>query len=216
MSARVYWRRRLLLLVVVVLLVWGLVKLVEAVRGDDPEPSSGPASTPSATESSGAPTPKPSQEPDPGLLAVTLGSDEAPCDPETVRITPTVPAHQQAGGDVDVDLAVSSTAASSCTLTPDDAGLVAVIGSGNSTVWDSTRCPTSLLADPVEISARWTTVVRVEWSARRSGGGCSDDEPYADAGDYVLKLGTLGGEPGKASFTLEKKVDKEKDEKDAG
>lgn len=199
-----------MVLVVAVVLVWGVVTLIGAVRGDDADPASSADSTPSAPGKSRSAVPtEPTDEPDPGLLPVSLSSGGAPCDPESVRITPTVPDGQQADGPVDVDLAISSTAASSCTLAPEDAGLVAVIGAGSSTVWDSTRCPTSLLGDPVDISARWATIVRVEWSGRRSGSGCSDDEPYAGAGDFVLKLGTLGGEPGEDSFSLDEQDDDE-------
>jgi len=207
-SARVYWRRRILLLLVLVVIVWGAVKLIGTVRGDGkPDPAPTTKASASASPSASQAT----EQPDPGLLPVKLTSDAAACDAETVRITPTVPPKQQVGGDVAVDLLISSTSPTSCTLTPADAGLIAVIGSGSSTVWDSTRCSTSLLTDPVEISARWATMVRVEWSGRASGSKCSDDEAYAAVGDYTLKLGTLGGEPGKASFSLVEKKAEEPD-----
>ena len=64
-------------------------------------------------------------------------------------------------------------------------------------------CRSSLLDVPVPLAAGWSTMVSVQWSGRRSGTGCSSDEPAAGAGTYTVKLGTLGGEPGEAAFSLQ-------------
>jgi len=137
-----------------------------------------------------------------GPVQVTLSAGTTACDPQQVRVTPTVPADQQAGGEVEIDLVMSTTAEASCTLSPSDADLIAIISANDKAVWDSTVCKTSLLTAPVELTAGWATVVTTKWSGRGSGGSCSAKEGWAPGGDYVVRVGTLGGEPGKTSFDL--------------
>jgi hypothetical protein len=186
----VYWRRRLLIVAVVIAVGWIGMKLV---GGDDSTEDSEPSAAPQVV---------PAVVPTDGTYDASLPTDASACDPEAVRITPSVPVEQQAGGAVQIDLVVSSAGPDPCTLEPDDADLIAVISSGDAVVWDSTRCPTSLLDDPVALAAGWSSLVSVQWSGRRSGGGCSSSEPAVGAGTYTVKLGTLGGEPGDATFSL--------------
>lgn len=196
MPAEIYWRRRLLALALVIGLIWLVLHLV---GGDDP------AAQPKATATPTAPaTPSTAAAVD-GTVPVTLVSASRACDPEKVRMSPTVKPGQFAKGPVEIGLVVSSTEKTACTLTPADAELVAVISSNKTAIWDSTLCKVSLLDDPVSISPQWASLVTATWSGRGSGGNCSPKEGYASPGTYTVQAGTLGGEPGKATFTLERR-----------
>ncbi len=191
----IYRRRRIVLLaglLGVVLVLWVLVRTVTG--GGDAEPEADPTSTPTATETA-VETPE-------GTVPVSLTTGEGACKPQSVRITPSVPADQAAGGDVQILLTISSTATEACVLDADDAQLVVIIDDGDNPVYDSTACTTSLLASPVQLSPEWATVTTVTWNGRVSGGSCGAGEALVGGGSYTLKLGTLGGEPGDADFTL--------------
>lgn len=190
LPSAVYWRRRLLILAVVIALGWLGLRLLGG--GDSPDSS----------EPEAAPQVVPAVVPTDGTYDASLPTTSAACDPQQVRITPTVPAKQKAAGDVTVELVVSTAQDEACTLEPEDADLIAVISSNGGPVWDSTRCPTSLLTDPVPLARGWSTVVATAWSGRGSGTGCSSSEDFAPAGSYTVKLGTLGGEPGETTFSL--------------
>ena len=187
----VYWRRRLLIVAVVIALGWVGLRLLS---GDDDTAATSDADT--------APQVVPAVVPTDGTYDASLPTAATACDPQTVRITPTVPVEQPAGGEVTVELVVSSAETKPCTLEPDDADLIAIISANGGPVWDSTRCPTSLLTEPVPLAGGWSTVVATTWSGRSSGSGCSSSEPFAPAGAYTVKLGTLGGEPGETTFSL--------------
>jgi hypothetical protein len=195
LPAEIYWRRRLLVLAAGIALVWGVLHLVGG-GGDDPKAQ--PTPTPTST---GSPTPQVTARVD-GPVPVTLVSASRPCDPEKIRMTPTVEPDQRVKGPVDIGLVVSSTEATACTLTPDDADLVVVISANGTPIWDSTVCKTSLLDDPVAVSPQWATLVTATWSGRGSGSKCSAKEGYASPGGYAVQVGTLGGEPGKTTFDL--------------
>ena len=130
-------------------------------------------------------------------------------DPEAkpeATVTPTVTATPEPApteGPLSVTL-VSST--KSCDpekiLTPASADLLVVISANKIAVWDSTVCKTSLLATPVAISPGWATLADATWSGRGSGSKCSPKEGFATPGKYTIQAGTLGGEPGKTTFTL--------------
>jgi hypothetical protein len=197
LPAEVYWRRRLLALAAVIALVWLVLRFV----GGDDEPEAKPTAKPSATTTA-APT---VAAPVDGIIRVTLVSASRACDPEKIRITPTVEPGQFTHAQVKIGLVVSSTEKTACTLTPADADMVAVISANKTAIWDSTLCKTSLIDDPISISPQWATLVTGTWSGRGSGGKCSTKEDYASPGTYTVQIGTLGGEPGKATFTVERK-----------
>lgn len=190
LSPAVYWRRRLLIVAVVIALGWLGLRLVSGDNSPDP------------SEPKAAPQVVPAVVPTDGIYDAALPTTSTACDPQQVRIQPTVPAKQTAAGDVTIELVVSSAQDEACTLEPDDADLIVVISSNGGPVWDSTRCPTSLLADPVSLARGWATVVATTWSGRGSGDGCSSSEAFVPAGTYTVKLGTLGGEPGETTFSL--------------
>jgi hypothetical protein len=197
LPAEIYWRRRLLALAAVIALVWLVLRFV----GGDDEPHAKPTATqtPTATVAPTVATPVN------GVVQVTLVSASRACDPEKIRMTPTVEPGQFTKAAVRIGLVVSSTEKTACTLTPADADLVAVISANKTAIWDSTVCKVSLLDDPVTISPQWASLVTATWSGRGSGGKCSPKEGYATPGTYTVQVGTLGGEPGKATFTLERK-----------
>ena len=198
MPAEIYWRRRLLLLAVVILLVWGGIQLL---GGGDGKPAANTPVVATTTTPSVAPTAPAAS----GPVEVSLVSASTACDPEKIRITPTVTPGQLTRGAVTIGLVVSSTAPKACTLTPDDADLVAVISANKTPIWDSTVCKASLLTDPVAVSPKWASLVTTTWTGRGSGSTCSTKEGYTTPGTYSIQVGTLGGEPGKVDFTLDRR-----------
>ncbi|MFT4299269.1 MAG: hypothetical protein QM597_06520 [Aeromicrobium sp.] len=186
----IYRRRRIVVGVAalgLLVIVWLLGRAL--VGGDDAEPK------PTATATTAQDLPE-------GTVVASLTTGQSACDPEKVRVTPAVPADQQAGGPVTVVLTISSTASQACVVEASAAQLVIVIDNGDGPVYDSTSCNASMLSGPVSLSPQWGTVTTVTWSGRVSGLTCSDSEAFVPGGDYTIKLGTLGGEPGEANFTL--------------
>ena len=58
------------------------------------------------------------------------------------------------------------------------------------------------MSSPIQLVPGWATIVQVPWVPRASGGSCAPEEPWVEPGEYTLRVGTLGGEPGRADFTL--------------
>ncbi len=193
MPAEIYWRRRLLFLAVIIALIW----IGTQVFGGGDDPKAKPRATATATATV-TPVPAPTD----GVLSVNLVSATRACDPEKIRITPTVKPGQLTKAPVGIGLVVSSTETKACTLTPAAADLLVVISANKVAVWDSTVCKTSLLTTPAAISPSWATLVQASWSGRGSGSRCSAKEGFATPGTYTIQAGTLGGEPGKTSFVL--------------
>lgn len=181
-----------ILIALIALVAWGGSTLI---GGKDP------VATPTATPS---PTPSPTAAPTvtAGGVAVRLQSSATPCDPESIRITPAVESGQFNGGPVKIQLAINTDADKPCTFEPADADLLVIISHGDTTVYDSTVCPDPFITQNVALAVRWAAVVVVEWSGRASGPKCSPTMAYASPRSYILKIGTLGGEPGKTRFTL--------------
>lgn len=194
LPAEIYWRRRLLVLAVLIALAWIVLKFVGG-SGDDPKTAS---TTPAPIiTTTAAPVVKVN-----GRVPVTLVSATKPCDPQKIRIVPTVPPDQLTKGPVKIGLVVSSTSDSACTLTADQADAIAVISANGTAVWDSTVCKDGLISAPIAVSSDWATLATVEWTGRGSGSKCNPNEGFATPGTYTLQIGTLGGEPGKTTFTL--------------
>jgi len=194
----------MLLLAVVIALAWVVLQVTGGGGGDEP------AAAPTTAPTEAAPV-VPVVPPVPtapvakvnGLVDVALVRDAKPCDPVKIRITPTVRPAQLDKGPVDVGLVVSSTEEQACTLMPEDADAIAVISANGTAIWDSTVCKTSLLTEPVALSPQWATLATVQWTGRGSGARCEASEGYATPGKYTLQIGTLGGEPGRTTFTLD-------------
>lgn len=181
------------MLAVVIALVW----IGTQVFGGGDEARTEPKPTPTPTVTA-TPVPAPTE----GVLPVRLTSAARSCDPEKIRVTPSVRSGQLTKAPVKVGLVISSTETTACTLTPADADLLVVISANKVAVWDSTVCKTSLLTSPVAISPGWSTLADTTWTGRGSGSACSPKEGFATPGTYTIQAGTLGGEPGKATFTL--------------
>lgn len=197
MPAEVYWRRRLLALAAVIALVWLVLRFVGGDDEPDPKPTAkAPVKTTTAPVVAA---------PVNGVVDVTLVSATRGCDPEKIRMTPTVEPGQFAKAPVKIGLVVSSTEKTACTLNPASADMVAVISANKTAIWDSTVCKVDLLDDQVAVSPQWATLVTATWSGRGSGSKCSSKEGYATPGTYTVQIGTLGGEPGKTTFKLERK-----------
>jgi len=101
-----------------------------------------------------------------------------------------------------VDVAVSTSAAKPCAFTPKALDPLAVITQDDDTVWDSSICETAIVSQPIQLVPGWAMTIRVPWVPRASGDSCSPDEAWLEPDDYTLRVGTLGGEPGRADFTL--------------
>jgi hypothetical protein len=201
LPAEIYWRRRLLLLALVIAIAWGVLQLTNRGDADGEEPAAAPTTT-------AAPTPRVPAEPEQrldGLVDVALTTATKACDPEKVRVVPTVRPGQLTRGVVDIGLVISSTQTVACTLQPDDAEAIAVISANDTAIWDSTVCKASLLTAPVAISPQWSTMSSIQWTGRGSGSRCTTDEGWATPGKYTIQIGTLGGEPGKTTFNLDER-----------
>ena len=191
----IYRRRRIVLVsgvLGVVLVAWFLVR---ALTGGDAADETSPTSTPTATSTEATDLPA-------GTVPASLRTGDEACDPQTVRISPSVPADQTAGADVAIVLTVSTTSSTACLLEASAAELVVVIDDGDGPVYDSTSCTRSILSSPISLSPGWATVTTATWSGRVSGAACSDAEAFVASGEYTIKLGTLGGEPGETTFAL--------------
>ena len=103
-----------------------------------------------------------------------------------------------------IDVAVTTTAKKPCMITPKAYDPLAVIGGGSGAVWDSSVCKKAVVPQPIQLSPGWATTIRALWIPRKSGKDCSSDEHWVGEGKYTLRVGMLGGEPGKSSFTLVK------------
>lgn len=203
MPRAIYWRRRLLLLAALILLAWVALQLWPTK--DDSKQTARPSATPTPSASpTVTATPSATAEPTPAAATTTVklsgGGDE--CDSQKVRITAFVADGQQAQTPINVDLAISTTAKRPCTFTAKTYDPLAVVNLGDTRVWDSSACERPVAAGTLQLVPGWTTVARVPWLPKRSGKACADSEPWLEPGAYTLEIGTLGGEPGKASFTL--------------
>lgn len=200
----VYVQRWLLLLAAAILVAWVIVQ-VWPPGSDEPNPTSTstvtalpPAATPTAATT---PTPKPT--PPPGITTrVALAGGTAACKARDVTISPSVLSPQFARRPVFVDVAITTSAAKPCAFTPKPLDPLAVITEDDDTVWDSSICEAAIVSTPVRLVPGWATTVRVPWVPRESGDACKPDEDWIEPGEYTLRVGTLGGEPGRADFTL--------------
>ena len=120
---------------------------------------------------------------------------------QLVRDYPDVLLEVTTKGPVTIGLVVSSTEKTACTLTPERRpGRRDQRQQG--AVWDSTVCKTSLLDDPVSVSPRLGDARPGDLVGSWLGQQVHAKEGFATPGKYTIQVGTLGGEPGKTTFTL--------------
>jgi hypothetical protein len=205
----VYVRRWLLLLAAGFLVAWIVVQLLPSKSDDSANPTSTATVTalPSASPTTPAPKPKPTT-PKPTVPAegsttkVALAKASHACDSGDVSMVPAITSPQHTKQPVMVDVSLTTSAKKPCVFTPKGADPLAVISHDGDTVWDSSVCDRAVVSRPVQLVPGWATTVRVPWIPRESGDSCKPDEDWVDPGKYTLRVGTLGGEPGRADFTL--------------
>jgi len=197
----VYWRRRLLVLAALIGLVWGVLQVVDLIRGDDTSAAAESTQKPT-TAASSAPTTPATTAPPADQVPVAIETATTLCKPENVRLVPSVAAGQEAGGPVRIDLMVTSLDGEACTFRPKADEMLAVVDTERAPIYDSSVCKTAFFNQAVAIPAGWGTVATIEWNGRGSGTACGTSEGFAPAGTYTLKIGTYGGEPGQARFKL--------------
>ncbi|UPK74684.1 hypothetical protein MU582_19960 [Nocardioidaceae bacterium SCSIO 66511] len=223
-SPSVYWRRRLILLAVVLLVAAGLVKLIGG-GGDEDKPAAGPQDTQQTSDTDdddGDQQPRKRKKHRRDDSAAQAGERNVSvvldhggvCDPEAVRVTPSLHPDSRAGREVLVRLAFTTAAAKPCVLSFDDHAPLISISDGAEVVWESTRCDDLLAADSVRLEPGWLTYVDARWSGRASGRTCGENADYAEAGDYEAQVAVLGGEPASAKVTLESEPKPDDDEPD--
>jgi len=201
----VYVRRRLLLVALILLLAWAIVQFWPFGGSEDPV-----VTTTVATPSTSPTSVMPSAIPVDARITVKLAGGGKACDTKKVKLTPTVPEEQHARKNVAIYVAVTTTEKKPCVLKPKSVDPIAVIEQDAKDVWDSSICDKPLLAKQLQLTPNWATVSRITWTPRESGKSCDDDEDWVSSGDYTLRLGMLGGEPGSTNFTLAKPLPKPK------
>ena len=192
-----YVQRWLLLLAALILVAWVVVQVWPASDDD-----ANPTSTATVTALPPA-TPSPTPTPPPGATTrVTLASSTAACATRDVTITPSINSPQFARKPVYVDVAIRTSSTKPCAFTPKPLDPLAVITDDDDTVWDSSICEKAIVSRPVRLVPGWAITLRVPWVPRESGDACERDEDWLEPGEYTLRVGTLGGEPGRADFEL--------------
>jgi hypothetical protein len=197
----VYVRRWLLLLAAAILVAWVVVQVWPS-GDDDANPTSTATVTALPPTGTPTPTPKPSTPPPGTTTRVALPAGTAACKTRDVMIAPSVTSPQLAQRPVFVDVAVSTSAGKPCIFTPKSLDPLAVVTQDDDTVWDSSICERAIVSKPVRLVPGWAVTIRVPWVPRESGDSCEPDEDWLEPDDYTLRVGTLGGEPGRADFTL--------------
>jgi hypothetical protein len=201
----VYVRRRLLLVALILLVAWAIVQFWPFGGSEDPVVTT-TVSTPSTSPTSVMPSAIPVD----ARITVKLAGGGKACDTKKVKLTPTVPEEQHARKNIAIYVSVTTTEKKPCVLEPKSVDPIAVIEQDAKDVWDSSICDKPLLAKQLQLTPNWATVARITWTPRESGKSCDDDEDWLSSGDYTLRLGMLGGEPGSTNFTLAKPLPKPK------
>jgi hypothetical protein len=198
----VYVRRWLLLLAAAILVAWVVVQFWPSFKKDaNPTSTATVTALPPTAKPTVPITPKPT--PPPGTTTrVTLAASTGPCETRDVAISPSISSPQFARRPVFVDVAITTSAKKPCSFTPKALDPLAVITHDDDTVWDSSICEKAIVSRAVRLVPGWATTVRVPWLPRESGDACKPDEDWIEPGEYTLRVGTLGGEPGRADFEL--------------
>lgn len=222
--AGIYWRRRLVLVAVVLLAAAGVMKLVGG--GDEPDASASSASTDkddaSHTSDDGGESggdrkrerKSRADRDDPDVrsgadnVRVRMGSAK-PCDPGQVSVSPSVLPGTYAGDAVPLRLGFATGGDEPCVLSLTDHTPLVSVSADGTTVWSSEKCSDLFDAQRLRVEPDWTTYLDAHWSGRVSGNNCGDNADFAEPGDYTVQAALLGGEPAKASVTLEKEPEQD-------
>lgn len=210
-SAVVYRRRRLVVLVlaviVVALLVWGVVSMFGALRGDGDATSTGaalsstetaaPTSTTSEAESTDSPEPTASETPEP--------TDDTPavCAEGDVTVTAITDAATYAADALpQLSMKLVNTSDTPCRMDVGTSAQIYTIKSGDDTIWTSTDCQSDGTSQVVELTpAKEVTSPAIEWVRERSTTDTcdSDSRPAAVGGgayySLTVSIGGIASEP---------------------
>ena len=209
LPARVYWTRRLILVAVGLLLLVTIARVLgggsDGKGTDNPKAQQAAAElrTSSTAGSSGTTTgavPSASTTSGKPGRKAPLASPSGPCEPDDVKVTPTI--RTAAGGQtIPLGLALTSSVPA-CTFTVSSKTVVLKIISGKDNIWSSQQCPRSIPTTDVVVRSAVPAEVVVNWDGRRSDEDCSRSAGWADLGYYHAIAATLGGEPTDTQFQL--------------
>lgn len=215
----IYWRRRLVLVAVVLLAAAGVTKLVGG--GDEPDAAASSASTgeTGGSRDSGdrkgagddrdrKRKPRAGRD-DPDVRSGTTNvrvrmASAKPCDPARVTVSPSLLPDTYAGDDIPLRLGFGTGGDQPCVLSLTEHTPLISVSADGKTVWSSQKCSDLFDTRTVRVEPDWTTYVDARWSGRASGSSCGSKADFAEPGDYTVQAALLGGEPSKATITLEK------------
>ncbi|MCZ4498619.1 MAG: hypothetical protein JWQ74_1172 [Marmoricola sp.] len=218
LPARVYWVRRALVVATALALVFAFTRLfvgsgdgdpgaVATVTGARPTPStsaapalSGPVG-PSVTKTGSAkPSGKSSGRPSSKATAGDLVAPDGPCSVADITVTPRV-STAAAGRTIPVTLLLTGIRPA-CTFVVSPSTLAVKVTKGDSRLWSSQDCPTSISRQTVVVRSGSSTSVQVSWNGRRSTGTCSRANSWVLPGKYRVTAAAIGSEPAQGLVTL--------------
>lgn len=215
LPASVYWRRRLFVLGLAASLVFTIAQLLGG-GGDarDTEPaaqqagaaiSAAPRVTGGATTSAASGATAPTAAPTPAAPTSTAPAmPDGPCNPDDVRVAPSVAKGAAAGRDVAITLSLTTLARPACTWTVGATTTAVTVADADGPVWTTSQCARAFPAQAVVVRRDQPTAVTLVWNARRSDAGCSRRTTWVLPGDFEVAAAPLGGEPSSSAFTLAK------------
>ena len=192
----IYWQRRAVAVAVLLVLVLVLRWLVGAVLGSDTVVSSDSPPPPAASTAAGA-SAAASAEP-------SASPTVAACAPAALQLTATAGAATYVVGDrPELELTVTSSAASPCSRDVGQAAVEVLIFSGSDRIWSSDDCASGGPSKVTTLERGVPVAVKVTWSGSRSLPGCSGPQSRAVAGTYRVsaRVGELSIDGGTFRLT---------------
>lgn len=206
LPARVYWTRRLAIVATAALLVVGIGHLLSNGSNGSSGPdkavqvAGGVSSAPGTR--TGTHTKKRHPHRTRTSAAPPLAVPTGPCSDADVNVTPSVP-KPVAGGDIKIDLDLSSRDSPACTWQVSARTLTLKITSGVDEIWTTRECPRAITAQTVTVRQAVVRRIHLVWNAKRSDSTCSALTQWAVPGYYHLSVAALGGEPQDVQFQLD-------------
>lgn len=196
--AQTYWQRRAVVAVLALAVLLLVVLLLRALLGGGdedrlaeqpaaaPTTGAGPSVTTDATASpsfSGSPTAStsPTATPSPTPAATACGAGSLEIDAAAEQDSYPV------GASPRLELRVTNTGPTACTLDLGQASVELVVVSGPDRIWSSDDCASGGDADPVTLEPGAIEVSRVTWPGTRSRPGCDGEQTRARAGTYRVQ-----------------------------
>lgn len=203
LPARVYWVRRLTVLGVAALLVVGIAHLLGGSGGGSagPDRATTVADT-SAPATGGSKVKHHSRHHHASNPVTPVAMPSGPCTASDIAITPSVP-HPVAGGDISLDLDISTVTAPACNWRLSGKTLALRITSGPDLIWTTVQCGGTIPTEDLVLRRDEPTRVKITWNARRSEPGCPRLTDWARLGTYHLDVAALAGQPQEVTFVLQ-------------